>query len=92
MLDRSQPSEFTDHDLEMIEDALFTQEKILSVQSRAGGNAAKARLNELQGLLRRMRRQRGHEVGQRLGLWGQVTRMLSSFTQPPVSTTKNAAP
>ena len=49
--------EFSDHDLEVIRNALFTQEKILTVQSRAGGNAAKMRLNELQGLLSRLRGQ-----------------------------------
>jgi|TARA_B110000908_G_scaffold171368_1_gene233867 hypothetical protein len=81
MLDQNQDIEFSDHDLEVIEEALFTQEKILSVQSRAGGNGAKTRLNELQGLLQRMRRQRGdkagQKMGQRLSLWGQVTRMIS---------------
>ena len=77
MSDSAQNLEFSDHDLEVIEEALFTQEKILSVQSRAGGNMAKTRLNELQGLLRRMRRQRGGEAGQHLGLWGQFARMLS---------------
>ena len=81
MLDQNQDIEFSDHDLEVIEEALFTQEKILSVQSRAGGNGAKTRLNELQGLLQRMRRQRGDKAGkktgQRLSLWGQVTRMIS---------------
>ena len=81
MLDQNQDIEFSVHDLEVIEEALFTQEKILSVQSRAGGNGAKTRLSELQGLLQRMRRQRGDKAGQktvqRLSLWGQVTRMIS---------------
>ena len=81
MLDQNQDIEFSDHDLEVIEEALFTQEKILSVQSRAGGNGAKTRLSELQGLLQRMRRQRGdkagQKTGQRLSLWGQVIRMIS---------------
>ena len=81
MLDLNQDIEFSGHDLEVIEEALFTQEKILSVQSRAGGNGAKTRLSELQGLLQRMRRQRGdkagQKTGQRLSLLGQVTRMIS---------------
>lgn len=81
MLDKNQIVEFTNHDFDMIEEALFTQEKILSVQSRAGGNAAKTKLNDLQGLLQRMRRQRGHAMGRhsgrRIGLWGQLTRMIS---------------
>jgi hypothetical protein len=80
MLDKNQLIEFSDHDLEVIEEALFTQEKILSVQSRAGGNGAKTRLNDLQALLQRMRRGRGQKtcrhVGRRPGLWGQFTRMI----------------
>lgn len=75
MLDQNLDIEFSDYDLEVIEEALFTQEKILSVQSRAGGNGAKTRLSELQGLLQRMRRQRGdkagQKTGQRLSLWAK---------------------
>lgn len=65
---------FSDHDLEVIQDALFTQEKILAVQSRAGGNAAKMRLNDLQGLLRRMRRQRSGKSALTVGFWGIFSR------------------
>jgi hypothetical protein len=83
MLDQSQIAEFTDHDLEVIKDALFTQEKILAVQSRAGGNGAKTRLNELRGLLYRLR---GNDNAgpalsgasePRQGIWQQVTRIMS---------------
>lgn len=81
MLDKNKLIEFSDHDLKVIKEALFTQEKILSVQSRAGGNGAKTRLNDLQGLLQRMRRERGQKTGsrtgQRLSLWGQFTRRIS---------------
>jgi hypothetical protein len=57
MLDDVQKVDLTRQDLEMIEGALATQEKILAVQSRAGGRAARNRLNELKGLMRRLRRQ-----------------------------------
>lgn len=81
MLDQTKSLKFSEHDLEVIEEALFTQEKILSVQSRAGGNGAKTRLNKLQGLLQRIRLQRDHRTDQKsghlIGLWGQFTRMLS---------------
>ena len=44
MLDDTYAVDLTKQDLELIEAALQTQEKILSVQSRAGGSAARARL------------------------------------------------
>lgn len=81
MLDQIKSLKFSKHDLEVIEEALFTQEKILSVQSHAGANGAKTRLNKLQSLLQRIRLQRDHATdqnsGHRIGLWGQFTRMLS---------------
>jgi hypothetical protein len=78
MLDQYKDVEFSGHDLEVIEEALFTQEKILSVQSRAGGNAAKVRLNELQGLLRRVRSQRGGQAKQPTGIRAMFARVLCS--------------
>ena len=57
MLEDVQKIELTRQDLEMIESALATQEKILAVQSRAGGRDARARLNDLKSLMRRLRRQ-----------------------------------
>ena len=57
MLDDVHSVDLTKQDLEMIEAALHTQEKILTVQSRAGGATARDRLNELKGLMRRLRRQ-----------------------------------
>jgi len=61
MLEQSQNFEISAQDMTVIEDALFTQEKILSVQSRAGGHEAETRLNELRQVLRRMRRQKTYE-------------------------------
>lgn len=57
MLDDVQKVDLTRQDLEIIEAALATQEKILAVQSRAGGRSARTRLNDVKGLMRRMRRQ-----------------------------------
>ena len=57
MLETKNCVEFSEHDLDLIESALHTQEKILAVQSRASGNnTAKVRLNELKSVLRRVRR------------------------------------
>ena len=45
-------------EIEVIEAALHTQEKILSMQSRAGGdNSAALRLSQLKSVLRSLRRQ-----------------------------------
>ncbi|MFK7876774.1 MAG: hypothetical protein AB8B71_13505 [Paracoccaceae bacterium] len=50
--------DLTPQEIEVIEAALNTQEKILSVQSRAGRNAvAASRLSQLQSVLRNVRRQ-----------------------------------
>jgi hypothetical protein len=57
LLDDTHNVDLTAQDLELIEAALHTHEKILSVQSRAGGGAARARLNALKGLMHRLRRQ-----------------------------------
>ena len=57
MIDEVQKVDLTRQDLDIIESALATQEKILSVQARAGGRAARTRLNDLKSLMRRLRRQ-----------------------------------
>lgn len=60
MFDSKACTDFNEHDLDLIESALHTQEKILAVQSRASGNnTAKLRLNELKSVLRRVRRRNG---------------------------------
>ena len=68
--------ELIKQDLELIEAALQTQEKILSVQSRAGGSAARARLNDLKGLMRRLRRQTPAPAGAEAPSWSQTARSL----------------
>ena len=76
MLDDTYAVDLTKQDLELIEAALQTQEKILSVQSRAGGNAARARLNDLKGLMRRLRRQTPAPTGGEAPSWSQTARSL----------------
>ena len=76
MLENNHNLDLSARDLQLIQDALFTQEKILSVQSRAGGNAAKTRLNEVQHLMRRVRSNVPQPAKeQRKGLFG-LTRAL----------------
>lgn len=48
--------ELTSEDLKLIEAALHTQKKILSVQSQAGGSGAHLKLNELKRLIARVNR------------------------------------
>ncbi|UOA26357.1 hypothetical protein DSM107133_01057 [Pseudosulfitobacter sp. DSM 107133] len=69
-------------DFDMIESALETQEKILAVQVRAGGETAEARLTALRSVLRRLRRQRP-QIEAPQG-WGSIARGLFC--------NKNAAP
>lgn len=78
MLDETQTIDLTKQDLDVIEAALQTQEKILSVQSRAGGKAARARLNDIKGLLRRLRRQ-NPVVAQRGSRWSETAKSLFSL-------------
>jgi hypothetical protein len=60
MIDQKTCVDFSQNDLELIESALQTQEKILSVQSRASGsNTAKLRLIELRAVLRVVRNKTG---------------------------------
>ncbi len=76
MLDDTTTVDLTRHDIEIIEQALQTQEKILSVQSRAGGDTARVRLNDLKGLIRRLDRQMPAANAQGCNSWSQVARAL----------------
>jgi hypothetical protein len=75
MRDDTHSVDLTQHDLELIETALQTQEKILSVQSRAGGGAARTQLNALKGLMRRLRRQTPMPNSSATS-WSQAARQL----------------
>jgi len=60
MLSTKTSVDLTPQEIELIEAALHTQEKILAVQSRAEtGAAAAGRLSQLQAVLRNLRRQSG---------------------------------
>jgi hypothetical protein len=58
MMDTPSRLELTAREIELIETALHTQEKILSVQSEAGGTGAGTKLAELSRLARRIGRAR----------------------------------
>ncbi len=51
MFDKKQKLEISQDELDLIESALHTQSKILSVQASAGGSKALARLNEIKRVL-----------------------------------------
>ncbi|MEP6443949.1 MAG: hypothetical protein ABJ034_03585 [Hyphomicrobiales bacterium] len=76
MIDSVQAIDLTRHDLDLIEAALHTQEKILTIQSRAGGNAARLQLNDLKGLMRRLCRQVPNENTPVQKSWGQMARSI----------------
>ena len=76
MLDDKTTLDLTSHDLDLIEQALQTQKKILTVESRAGANNARARLNELTGLLRRVSQTRPEAPAAPQQSWGQMARSL----------------
>ena len=54
MLDDTNRLDLTAKDIELIEAALHTQKKILSMQSKAGGTGARQKLYDLKSLMRRI--------------------------------------
>ena len=58
MLDNLNRLDLTAKDIELIEAALHTQRKILSVQSEAGGAGARQKLGDLKHLIKRIGRAR----------------------------------
>ena len=77
MFEDVQRVDLTRQDVELIEAALATQEKILSVQARAGGRSARAKLNDLKALMRRLRRQVPEEQAPASGEgWQRFTRLM----------------
>lgn len=77
MLDDTTKLDLTRQDIELIEQALHTQEKILSVQSRAGGAGARTRLKDLKGLIRRLDRQTAVTTPANTApIWSQVARSI----------------
>lgn len=62
MLNNKNNLQLSAQDIELIEAALHTQQKILFVQSEAGGTGARQRLTDLQQLMQRIGRAR-HDDG-----------------------------
>ena len=62
MLDNGTKLDLTTKDLELIEAALHTQKKILSMQSKAGGTGARQRLSDLKHLMKRIGRSKTSET------------------------------
>ena len=58
MFVRTQKLEVSPEQLAVIEAALHTQSKILNVQARAGGNAARLKLNEVKKVLTALAQQK----------------------------------
>lgn len=56
MLESANKLELTAKDLELIEAALHTQKKILSMQSKAGGTGSREKLSDLRHLMNRIGR------------------------------------
>jgi hypothetical protein len=66
----------TRKDLELIEAALHTQQKILSVQSQAGALRAKQNLTDIKHLIQRLNRQTETKPNAAPSSWSQMARSL----------------
>lgn len=64
MLDNMNRLDLTAKDIELIEAALHTQKKILSVQSEAGGTGARQKLSDLKHLIKRVGKSRPNSAAQ----------------------------
>lgn len=71
MLDNNE-LDLTAKDIELIEAALHTQKKILSVQSEAGRGGARQRLTDLQHLMKRIGRARQSSMRASKSSWTQA--------------------
>ncbi|MBW4707544.1 hypothetical protein KX928_07075 [Roseobacter sp. YSTF-M11] len=76
MLDDTHNLDLTAKDIELIEAALQTQKKILSVQSQAGGSGARRKLTDLKHLIKRINRSSRREPDQQPMAWGWFLRSL----------------
>ena len=76
MLDNLHNLDLTAKDIELIESALHTQKKILTVQSQAGGSGANKRLTDLKHLMKRIQRSTHRPTAETGQSWGQFARML----------------
>ena len=69
MLENVKQLELSAKDIALIEAALHTQEKILSVQREAGGAFAHEKLSDLKHLLKRVRRARPQRAACMASVW-----------------------
>lgn len=76
MLDSLHNLDLTAKDIELIESALHTQKKILSVQSEAGGSGAHKRLTDLKHLMKRINRSVARKPASQAQTWGAYARTL----------------
>jgi hypothetical protein len=76
MLDNLNRLDLTAKDIELIEAALHTQKKILSVQSQAGGTGSGQKLSELKHLIKRIGRTRVSKCPAQAPSWAQTVRSL----------------
>lgn len=76
MLDNLNTLDLTDKDIALIEAALHTQKKILSVQSEAGGSGANKKLSELKHLMKRISRNTARQTDAEPQGWAHYARSL----------------
>lgn len=76
MFDDLNRLELTAKDIELIESALHTQKKILSVQSEAGGAGARQKLSDVKHLMKRVTRAGRADATPRLTAWGHIRKTL----------------
>lgn len=79
MLDDHNGLSLTAKEIELIESALHTQKKILSVQSEAGGSGARQKLSDLQRLMKRVRRAAPERDTAQTCSWGNVLRSMLGY-------------
>lgn len=81
MMNNSTSVDLTPQEIEVIENALHTQEKILSMQSKASSDGQAARqLSRLQSVLRNLRRQ-APMTKNSPAIWGVLGRFVSGQQQ-----------
>lgn len=76
MLDDTHSLDLSRKDLALIEAALHTQHKILSVQSQGGGAGATSRMTEVAHLIKRVKRKTSTSSVSVSPSWAQMARSL----------------
>ena len=76
MLDTANKLDLTAKDLELIEAALQTQKKILSMQSEAGRTGARQKLSELKNLIGRIGKSRQPDTSSEPMSWSLIARSI----------------